>query len=338
MLVGELGEERLLNEIRRIFSATNKSLPVAIGDDAAVIDCLPAMQQVWTSDLMVEGVHFQRDWQTPRQLGAKSLAVNLSDLAAMAAEPVCALLSLAFDGNHKVDEILDICGGFCDEALRFGVAVAGGDLSGSTCGMTISVAAGGKIACGAAMLRSGARPGDQVFVTGYLGSAAAGLKLLQSGGEPGKDGDELIRALTEPQPRCQAGPALARAGATAMTDVSDGLATDLRHICKASGTGARIDMGDIPVDLGLRNAAQANGWDLERIVLCGGEDYELLFTAHEAAAGGAIGAISGESRLPITKIGRITDASDGLVLISSAGADKEIPRCGHDHFGGSDGR
>lgn len=336
MLVGEIGEEKLLEEIRRIFAASNSSLPVAIGDDGAVVDCPPGTEQVWTSDLLVEGVHFRKDWQSPSQLGRKSLAVNLSDLAAMAAKPATALLSLSFSSGCDVGEITDFCRGFCEVALDFGVAVAGGDLSGSPGGMVISVAAGGTVEAGAAVLRSGAAPGETIFVTGRLGSAAAGLRIIDSGGARGPGEADLVRSFLEPEPRCREGQALAEAGVSAMTDISDGLSTDLTHICTASGTGGLIDTGSIPVADNLRQAARDRDWDVSELIMCGGEDYELLFTADESKAGGAIRACAAESGIGITAIGSTTAAAAGLMMSMPGGGEKELQDCGFDHFGGGD--
>ena len=335
MLVGEIGEEKLLEEIESIFSATSGHLPVPIGDDGAVIDCASGSQQVWTTDLLIEGIHFQRQWQSASQLGRKSLAVNLSDLAAMGAEPTTALISLAFEEHTTVEEITGICRGISEMAREHDVAVAGGDLSASRHSLMLSVAAGGTVSSGSAVLRSGANPGDSIFVTGSLGSAAAGLRLMLAGAGTTAGYDELRLALLEPEPRCLAGKAMAAAGATSMTDISDGLATDLRHICKASGTGALVEQERLPISGALVNAAVDNGWDLQELSLTGGEDYELLFTADDEECADAIRRFSVESGLDITPVGKITDASEGMVLVATAGKAIEFPVGGYEHFAGN---
>ncbi len=335
MLVGEIGEEKLLQEVRRIFAATNADVPVAIGDDAAVTDSPSGRQQVWTADLLVEAIHFRSHWQTPQQLGRKCLAVNLSDLAAMGAAPAAALVSIACSGKRPLEEITDICRGIREVALEHGVAVTGGDLSASTGGMVIAIAAGGTVGAGDAVLRSGAAPGDTIYVTGALGSAAAGLRLLENGtlSKPDDSDSETLRnAFIDPQPRCRAGEALAAAGVSAMTDISDGLSTDLRHICQASGTGAQIRMEDLPCDEALLRTAQENEWDLRELMLGGGEDYELLFTTDDESCGDAIRRYSSESGLRITAIGNVTGADTGITLALPEGGTTSLPAGGFDHF------
>ena len=179
MLVGDLGEEALLKELRSLFAASAPDVSTGIGDDAAVIDFPPGVQSVWTTDMLIEDIHFQRGWQTPRQLGRKCLAVNLSDLASMAATPRFALLSIGCPAATDLDFVLEFCRGFMSLASEHGVSVVGGDTTASASGIVLSVTLGGWVESGGAILRTGAEVGDAIMVTGDLGGAAAGLRLLQ---------------------------------------------------------------------------------------------------------------------------------------------------------------
>lgn len=335
MLIGELGEEALLDRLRRLFASTAAAVPVGIGDDAAVTGPAAGLE-VWTTDLLFEGVHFHREWQTPLQLGRKCLAVNLSDLAAMGAAPRHALLSVACAGGTPVDLILGICEGIASLAAECGVAVVGGDTTGSPGPLALSISLAGALeAGGEPVLRSGARPGDRILVTGSLGSAAGGLKLLLQG-----DADEasansfprLREAFNAPVVRLEAGRQARLAGAAAMTDLSDGLATDLGHLCAASGAGARIDAGAVPVDEQLRGAAAKLGWNIEEMVLNGGEDYELLIAAPPEKAASVAAAMESAGGVAVTDIGLMTEAAAGIVAVDSDGMEKPLVKNGFDHF------
>lgn len=330
MLVGGLGEEALLKELRRLFAAAGSRVPVGIGDDAAVLDCLTGKQAVWSTDLLVENVHFKKQWQTPRQLGRKCLAVNLSDIAAMGAAPSFALLSIACPPDTEVDYILELAQGVADMAISEGVAVVGGDTTASTGGIIVSVSVGGYVESGAALLRSGAAVGDSILVTGNLGSAAGGMRLIRDG-EAGAY-PELTAAFLEPAPRLKAGLAAVEVGATSMTDISDGLASDLRHICEESSVGAVVETGALPSSHELVDAAVRFGWDREAMMLSGGEDYELLFTLPGNIAEQVKQVIAHASGQPATIIGEIMPREYGVQLIGRDGSGREMPAHGYEHF------
>ncbi len=318
MLVRELGEEKLVARMLEIFAASGEGLEVPAGDDAAVI-APSGESSVWTADMLLEGVHFRRGWQSPEELGAKALAVNLSDLAAMGAKPAAALLSLAFPPDEEVETVLALCRGFAGAAAGFTVAVAGGDTCRSQSGLVLGVSAMGTVEEGAAVRRSGARPGDTIYVTGWPGRAAAALGLLEAG-ESGV-AEDLRRALAAPQPRVSAGAALAAAGVTAMIDTSDGIAADLGRICRESGAGARIDKDTLPLDPQVEEAAERLGLEPLELVLQGGEDYELLFTASEKPeTREAVDRIKKES-LNVTAIGKVTEPEKGMVLAADGHED-----------------
>jgi len=330
LLIGDLGEEALLRQLRGIFNESAPDVLTGIGDDAAVIDIPPGSQGVWSTDLLLQGVHFESAWQTPRQLGAKSIAVNLSDLAAMGATPRFAMLSLALPPDIPVDYILEFCQGLAGEAVGAGVVVIGGDTTRSKSGLVVSVTAGGHIPAGGAVLRSGARLGDVILVTGQLGSAAAGLLAFENG--VAERYPALVQAFIAPRARSSAGTAARESGATAMTDLSDGLASDLRHICEESCAGARIELERIPFLPQLETAADECGWDREKLMLTGGEDYELLLTVPGESAGRLREEIDRVAAVPTTVIGEIMPPEYGIRLIDKSGAEKPMPEHGFDHF------
>ncbi len=331
MLIGDLGEEALLKELRSLFAAAQPDVPTGIGDDAAVISFPPGAEGVWTTDLLIEGVHFRRDWQTPGQLGRKCLSVNLSDIASMGATPRFALLSFACPASTPLDYILEFGRGLAELAAETGVTVIGGDTSGSASGeIIVSIAVGGYVASGCAVLRSGAQPGDSILVTGYLGNAAGGLNLLDAGGDAKYPG--LIEAFINPAARLVAAKAASEAGATAMTDISDGLASDLRHICEESGTGAQLRRESLPASVQLEKAAVEHGWDLESMILTGGEDYELLFTLPSDMAGPIKAVIAAASTVPVSIIGEIMPHGYGIQILDLDGKQQPLPIHGFDHF------
>lgn len=329
MLVSRLGEEALLEQLQGLFAATAEGVPVGIGDDAAVIDDTSGSQMVWTTDLLLEGVHFQKEWQTPQELGRKCLAVNLSDIASMGGVPRYALLSIACPKDTQADYLIDFCRGFSELAIQEGVAVIGGDTTSSREILVLSVTAGGVVDRSRAILRSGAQPGDAIVVTGYLGSSAAGLSLLQRHNEDKYPA--LIKAFISPEAEVAIAREALKAGATAMTDISDGLASDLRHICRQSGVGAVIDHDMLPVHGELISATDEFGWNLDSLVLAGGEDYGLLFTLPGAGAAKTAADIAAKYGKPVTVVGEIRSET-GITVTCGLGRLSDLPDHGFDHF------
>ncbi|MFA6000713.1 MAG: thiamine-phosphate kinase [Thermoleophilia bacterium] len=334
MLVAELGEEALLIKMRDLFEVPASTVAIGIGDDAAVIEP-PASksQEVWTTDLMAEGIHFQTAWQTARELGRKSLAVNLSDIASMGASPRYALFSLACHPKTRVDYVMGICDGIKELASETGVAVIGGDTSASGESLIISITMGGVVPEGEATLRNGARIGDRICVTGYIGCAAAGLRVVEVGAS--ETWPQLREAFVSPKARINAGMAAREAGVTAMTDLSDGLASDLKHICDQSQVGAVVAFEDLLIHPELRQASAGNSWDLEELVLTGGEDYELLFTLPPARHDELSRAIEETAGVPVTEIGEIVSKSAGLHIMGTDGSSRHFPAHGYEHFAGN---
>ncbi|HET6807354.1 MAG TPA: thiamine-phosphate kinase [Frateuria sp.] len=317
-------EFRLIDRIRERTALAREDVRLGIGDDAAVLAVPPGQHLAVAIDTLVEGVHFPHG-TSPRDIGWKALAVNLSDLAAMGATPAWALLALTLPRADPA-YVDDLAEGFAQLAREHGVALVGGDTThGPLC---LSVAVHGFVPPGQALDRGGARVGDVVFVTGSLGGAAGGLRLVQ-GKVPFDPADESHRALRtrldRPTPRVRTGMAL-RGHANACIDVSDGLLADLGHVCAASGVGAELDLDALPLSPALRgvfgNAAA------RELALSGGDDYELCFTVAPASVG-AMHAALAEVGGHATRIGLITE---GHGVRAIGGAPLAGARSGWDHF------
>lgn len=271
------------SEFEFIQNIKNKYLLTHVGDDCAVLPRSDKTDLLITSDMLVEDIDFRLEWTTPEFLGHKALAVSLSDIAAMGGEPKFAMLSIGVSEKlWKTDFVDRFYEGWHELASKFGVELIGGDVSRSPEKLVIDSTALGEVPNGNAVLRSGAMPGDAIFVTGYLGGAAAGLKLLDNGerysaslAEP--DRHLLLRQL-QPIAQVHTGKLLQEiALPTAMLDISDGLSSDLGHLAIASGVGAKIYADSIPVDPAIAGAGSVESDALD-LALNGGEDFELLFT------------------------------------------------------------
>jgi thiamine-monophosphate kinase len=280
--IAEYGEFALIAAIAERLPP-GPGLVLGVGDDAAVLRA-PDGRVVATTDMLLEGRHFRREWSSPRDIGAKAAARNLADIAAMGATPTALLVSFAGPGDLKVDWVLELVDGIAEECARAGAGVAGGDTSGADTVM-LAVTALGDLAGVAPVTRGGARPGDVVAVAGRLGGAAAGLALLSGGHGSLDDGlGDLISAHRHPAPPYEAGPEAAALGATAMIDVSDGLVADLGHVAAASSVAIRLTWdliaagpaaGAGPLD---RAAGLLGGADWREWVLAGGDDHALVAT------------------------------------------------------------
>lgn len=282
MKMQQLGEFGLIDRIRKMTSVPDPSW-VGIGDDCAVIPLspetggAPASDLLVSTDMLVEGTHFLMEDISPRQLGWKSAAVNISDIAAMGGKPIATFLSLALPKTLPEQWMQEFMEGYNGISEKYGAALLGGDTTCSPDRICINVAVLGTCPRGKARLRSAARPGDLVCVTGTLGDSAAGLKLILSGLKGAAP--RLMDRHYTPTPRVEEGLALScLPGVHAMMDISDGVGSDLRHILDESGVGARIDTGKLPISKELQALCSEKGWDPKELALSGGEDYELLFT------------------------------------------------------------
>ena len=331
--IEDLGEDRLVERIKRVTGRTPPGV-VGIGDDAAVFG-----RQMLTTDALVENVHFRRAWLSPEELGWKALAVNLSDVAAMGGIPRIGLVSLILPENTLVEVVLRMYVGMRRLAQKTGVVVLGGNLArGSPLSLTLTVA--GEPGVNGPVLRSGARPGDKLYVSGQPGLARLGYLIMSrftakknawDGGKadfmrrrkqavdayPG--GLKAVRRFITPDPRVDLGQSVRP---TAMMDVSDGLATDLRRLARASGVGVVIDTELLPVSRSFRDLCEALKVAPETVMLEGGEDYELVMTLPPSA------------KAPDPVIWRcIGDATSGrAVLVRHKGKTRPLTARGFDHF------
>ncbi|MFZ5768761.1 MAG: thiamine-phosphate kinase [Bacillota bacterium] len=332
--VADLGEFPLIERLARRLRPPNPDVVVGIGDDVAVIAVAPDRYLLATCDVQVAGVHFLPDRCDPYRLGRKVAAINLSDVAAVAGRPTHFLVSLALPADTPVFFLEALYDGICDEATRFGADVIGGNMSRSAC-LMVDLTLLGEVTPTRLLRRNGARPGDRIMVTGRLGASAAGLALLldPSLGVDERDRDSVLAAHQTPTPRLHEAHAIAATGqATAMIDVSDGLAADLRHICDASGVGARLWADTIPIDAPTRRLAQAVGLDPLDWALGGGEDYELLFCVPPHGVEVIRAAVLGATGTPVSVIGEITEAGAGCRLVLSGGGEVPLSARGWTHF------
>lgn len=336
MRIDEIGGEfGLIARLRETYAgATGDGLTVSLGDDAAVLNAPADRQIVVTTDMLVEGVHFRRDWSDPYSIGWKAAAVNLSDIAAMGADPTFAFVSIAFAARETVENLDRLYDGLSDCLNRYGARLAGGDTNATPDNLVLSVTQMGSVPADEVMTRTGARVGDVLLVTGTLGNSAAGLALLTEHGYPRaeKANPFTVAAHRRPQPRVFAGRAAAQTRKVrAAMDISDGLAGDVQKLCAASGTGARIEAAALPLSDDLCQVAAELGLDPLALALAGGEDYELLLAVAPADVGVVKSAVEATG-VSATVVGEVIKA--GLRVIGPDGADdlQRKPQ-GWDHFG-----
>ncbi len=333
-VVGNIGEHALISRITSRLLAPPWVI-VGPGDDAAVIEPERGMLEVLTTDAIVDGVHVDTRLMPADAVGVRALAVNLSDLAAMGARPRGALLSLALPANLAVAALDAIVGGLLHVAGTHRVAVLGGNVTRTPGPLQIHITAIGTVGRRRILRREGARPGDEVYVTGTLGAAAAGLEMLQAAPAPGWDAPTRTFAAAErrylyPEARLQAGLQLSlNRAATSCVDLSDGLADGVRQIAQASGVGMIIDGSALPIDATVRLWLEAHGQHPVDAAVSGGDDYELLFTVRPSQGRRLRGVRARLGDLPITRIGRVT-RSDELLVVDERGS-RPLP-VGYEHF------
>jgi thiamine-monophosphate kinase len=327
MKLSRLGEFGLIERIRRM-TATGRGVRIGIGDDCAWVEHAVGSSLI-TADLLIEGVHFDLKWTSLFALGYKSLAVNLSDIAAMGGVPAYAIVSLGIPAKFDSKQVDEFYRGFNSLARKCQVALIGGDTNISPT-LIISVCLIGAPPA-RPVRRSGAKTGDDIYVTGTLGDSALGLNILRRKlrGPKREAIAELLARHHQPTPRLTAGALLARENlATAMIDVSDGLLQDLGHICAASKTGAVIWNESLPLSSAYRALSGKNG---TRYALSGGEDYELLFCARPRHRQ-RLEKLPGLAQVKITRIGSCVTAEQGVTVIDGSGKPLALRLKGHDHF------
>jgi len=336
-VVADLTERELVARIQQRLAPAPGWLLVGIGDDAAVVEPERNRVEVLTVDAIVEGIHFDRAFVPPDAIGHRALAVNLSDLAAMGAAPRLCLLSMALPSALPLADFDAIVSGFCTVAGRYNLHVAGGNLTRSPGPLMIDVTVAGTCKRRQALTRGGARPGDELYVSGTIGAAAAGLVIAQALGSAGTEtnqgrGTSESRCLDRylrPEPRVRLGMHLGRnRAASACMDLSDGLADGLRRIAEASGVGLIIDANALPIDPGARACFEARGQDAVTSALTGGDDYELL-VAVRPRTGRRLAAAIARGGAPLTRIGACT--ADRALLLQRDGGASPVPQ-GYTHF------
>jgi thiamine-monophosphate kinase len=311
-------ERNIIAGIRRLAGqSTNRSVVLGIGDDCAILRLKPKHELLVTTDLCVENVHFRREWHPADSVGHRCLTRGLSDIAAMGGEPLACFLSLGLPADLPQKWVDQFLIGLTRLAKQFGVQLSGGDIS-SARDITADIIVTGQVPAGKALLRSGARPGDRIYVTGELGDSAAVLKRLYAGKKikPEKSSRHFY-----PVPRVQIGRWLRQRGiATSMIDISDGLSVDLAHICEESGVSATIQADAVPT---------ASGADLN-LALHGGDDYELLFTVRRNAK--VLSRIAGVKVTQIGVIGARVTSQPQIRIVSGDGKTQLLKPLGWQHF------
>ena len=328
-----IGEDDLVRRIRALAAVDREGVVVGIGDDCAVLGPTPGEQLIATTDLLIEDVHFRRRYAAPADVGWKALAVNISDIASKGARSRWALVALACPPATTGDEIDAFYEGMLSLARDHGVAVVGGDTSASPGGWFVNVTLLGEAT--RAVLRSTARPGDVVAVTGTLGRSAAGLAVLERDHAPAGIAAETLAEMTaahlRPRPRAAEGRWLGTAdGVTAMMDLSDGLAIDLPRLCTESRVGATVQVEAVPIAAGTRRVAAALDRDPLAWATGGGEDYELLVACAADAFPRLADGLAQATGTALTRVGHV-ERTGGVRFVDDRGRAIEVAR-GFEHF------
>jgi len=331
--LSDIGEFGFIESIRKDCLTTLDEVIKGIGDDCAVFRSSGDRVLLLTTDMLVEDIHFVRDTITPHQLGGKAIAVNLSDIAAMGGRPLVALISVAIPAEREIEELQELYRGMKDICGRYRVDIVGGDTVASPDKLVINVSVVGDANEGQVLYRSGARPGDKIYLTGTVGDSSAGLRILRGKiSAPGPLRDHFIKAHNEPQPLIETGGIIAQSRlATAMIDLSDGLISDLGHICEESGVGAFLFRDRIPLSSELEKVAGYAGFNPLELALSGGEDYALLATVPEKNAKKFEQVCKENGSWPLFLIGDIQEEG-GIRMMTADGSVEKLRPKGFDHF------
>lgn len=334
--VSDVGERGLIERIRRRLPPSPPQLLVGIGDDAAVAAPDRGALNVLTTDVLVEGVHFDRRFSAMSDVGYKAVAVNLSDVAAMGGVPRFVLLSLLLPASTTIADLDDLIDGLLVAAAPAAVAVAGGNLSRSPGPLVVDVTLVGSVGPRKVLRRDGGRPGDALYVTGSVGGAAAGLAWLRANATTPRMSPadqalaECVARYRRPAPRTRVGTLLGRTrSAGACIDLSDGLADAVRQLAEASGAGARIDAASLPIHPGVPIWCSGVGQDAVDLAVAGGDDYELLFAVPPKRRSRLRAAARLFRGVPVTEIGELT--ADRALVIARGDHVAELP-VGYVHF------
>ena len=329
MKVSAIGEFGLIGRLDRMIAAAGvgsaKDLLIGIGDDCAAWKCSRKIQLA-TVDSMVQDVHFTNATSTWREIGYKALAINLSDIAAMGGVPGYALINLALPQDTDADDMFQLYEGIIGLAKETGTAIVGGNISGAD-KISITVTIIGESLNGEILKRASSKPGDAIAITGWPGSAAAGLSMLMNGLKFDIESANYFRnAFLHPTPRLKEGQLLVKNGVKCAIDTSDGLLADLKHICEASGVGAHINAADIPIHGLLKKNFKEKALE---VALSGGEDYELLFTASPEI----VETVKKKLKVPANIIGEIKSGNPGEIrVVDNRGKTINPKKIGWTHF------
>jgi len=332
--VSDLSERELIGRIRARLPPAPDWMVVGIGDDAAVVEAARNRLEVLSVDALVEGVHFDRAFTPPAAIGHRALAVNMSDLAAMGASPRLALLSLAVPGTFPLQDFDQMIESLTSLAARWRMTIAGGNLTRIDGPLVLDVTVVGTVKRRQVLTRSGARPGDDLYVTGSIGAAAAGLQMLRAGNlftaeDAPSAVETCIGRYLFPEPRIRIGTLLGRnRAATACMDLSDGLGDAVHQLAEASGIGAAIDADALPIDPDARRWFDAHGQDATDASIAGGDDYELLIAVRPRLRR-RLAAAERHGDAPLTRIGSCTTGR--ALVVRQGGLERPLPR-GFTHF------
>lgn len=334
--IEDIGEFGLIEKLKKLVEAKQSkdaNIVISIGDDAAVIDTGGKFYTILTTDSLVENIHFKLPMMPPFALGYKAMAINLSDIAAMAGLPTYALISVGLKQRTEVEFVEELYKGALQAGEQYGVKIVGGDTT-SAPALMISLSVLGQVEPAILRRRSEAKVGDLILVTGELGASSAGLELMKDPSFRNKidQADALIKAHQFPTPRLNEARLVSKYGAHAMEDISDGLASEIIHISQESKVGAQIHLDSLPISSGVTQIAQLKGENQFDFALYGGEDYELVFTANREAVSKIKAQVEAETRTKVSIIGEIVSERDRISLVNSKGRREKLVQHGYEHF------
>jgi thiamine-monophosphate kinase len=328
MQLKKMGEFGLIDLIRRKVYTKDKRVVLNIGDDAAVLKCSPGKLLIFTTDTLMERIHFDLRYCSFKDVGWKSMAANLSDIAAMGGAPLAGLVSLGLPKRIKVEQVLELYSGMKILSSKFGCPIVGGDIFSSPQGMVVTISLLGEVERNLFKTRVGAKVGDLIYVTGDLGEAEAGLRVLRK--SKAKISSITKKHLT-PYPRVSESRLLVRnLKITATIDVSDGLSSDLHHICEESNKGALIYAEKIPVSQRITKVCKSLNLLPLNLALSSGEEYELLFTLSPSQEKKIEKITKGKFR--VTLIGEIRKKEEGVKILDLDGKIRNLKKTGYTHF------
>ena len=330
--IKDIGEKKLLKKLQS-YLGNSPSIVRVFSEDCAVLRSAPGAYQLFTTDALVENVHFRLEYADARSIGRKAVLVNLSDISAMGGTPSFFMLSAGFQENTSIEFVEQLYEGMTSVSNEAGIAFVGGNVSQSPV-LFLDIFMGGEVASDQALFRNGAKAGDSIFVSSPLGASDAGLKCLQAGHRLEKSELPAVRDAIQAHLEPPNHNALARKLASwkllsSMIDLSDGLGSDLAEICRESGTGARIELNRVPIAKTVTELASVMKWDPQELALYGGEDYHLLFTVpHKNMSEFA----QRTADLKLYEIGVMTDSAEEIRAVNSKGELVQLKQ-GFEHFG-----